>query len=114
MLAWTRLDLEEVALLLHPHLDLFSLSTLQDSSLKTSLRRKGVGLGNRILSTVLKKSGKAARKALGCSELLSLETGRGVDRTELSLRNPGQLKERCVPKNREALLPVPYSQGVCR
>lgn len=32
---------------------------------------------------------------------------------ELSLRNPGQLNGRCVPKNREALLPVPYSQGVC-
>lgn len=33
---------------------------------------------------------------------------------ELNLRNPGQLKGRCVPKNPEALLPVPYSQGVCR
>lgn len=33
---------------------------------------------------------------------------------ELNLWNPGQLKGRCVPKNPEALLPVPYSQGVCR
>lgn len=82
MLAWTRLDLEVALTTPSSPPRPFSPSTLPDSSLKTSLRRKGVGLGNEISSAVLKKSGKAARKALGCSELLSLESGRGGDRTE--------------------------------